>query len=113
MIKYRKNENNGDTSVINILDKDDFDTNPADSKFVKEVPSFCGQNQYELVWFVRGIEHVLLDQSVENNKKITFVANFKRIKEIINVSRSKLCYVNPCCDKSSNILLFLDKYLLK
>jgi len=83
--KYWKKEMNGKTYVINILDKDDFDKEPKDRDFVKAVTLFCEQNQYELVWFVRDIEHVMLNKRVDNNKKTQEASNFKKGRRIANV----------------------------
>lgn len=98
------------TVVVYCIDKDRFDSNYEDKKFLNDVEKYCKEKGYELVYFVRDIEHVFLGAQVENNLKSKEALNFIRSYKIKNVGSKKLS--NKVSEmKTSNLLCVLDKYM--
>lgn len=65
---------------------------------------------YQLVWFYPNIEHVLVGEDVDKNKKRARVTQFTKNQDIIFINT---VYLEALTIKKgySNILSVLDKYL--
>lgn len=49
----------GETIVLYVFDKDEAALDIRDAKFNEEIKLFCEANKYELIWFVKNVEHVM------------------------------------------------------
>lgn len=101
---------NGLSQVIYFIDVDHYLNDPQDQSFLKEIESFCSQNKYNLVWFVKDIEDVYLGQTIKDNHKIKYASLFKAKKQIKDINTSMISSYTKRAN-SSNILKVLDQYL--
>lgn len=104
---------NGITEIVYVFDKDKFTSDPRDAFFNEEVTTFCTNKKYELVWFVKDIEHVLLGKQINNNDKKKSAIEFKKNNGIHNIDARCLDNANPCKDQTSNCLCILSKIIRK
>ena len=74
------------------------------------IQTFCVDNSYELVFFLKNIENVFWHKDVISREKRSYSLRFVRENQLKNIQVSDLSQRNPklFC---SNILLILDKYL--
>src|SRR5690554_4309570 len=73
------------TKVIYVFDKDMGGISYNDTLFVNKVSDYCQQNKYELVWFVKDIENVMLKRS--STSKTIEARRFKENKDIKNIEK--------------------------
>ncbi|MBQ8425652.1 MAG: hypothetical protein IJX17_06485 [Clostridia bacterium] len=101
------------TKIIYCLDTDNFKTSPEDAKLNKEIELFCISNNYELVWFCRDIEEVLINKRVSDSQKPKEAQKFQKANNNINSELiSKLKHENINI-KKSNFLNKFDKELIR
>ena len=98
--------------VILCVDTDNIDVDQSDAKKVKEIESFCKQNNYDFVWFCRNIEEVFWGVIVEDREKIIKAKMFGS-KNKIEDSFIKALQSNEIKRNKSNFLIVFDKYLLR
>jgi len=110
-VKEYKDTIGGQTVIVYLLDKDKFDSVPEDRDFIIEVDNYCTDNGFELIWFVRNIEHVLLGQKIESNKKVIIASRFKSSQSINGVDKAKLSCIVPNRNESSNFIVIMDKII--
>lgn len=106
---YKAGSKESKSEVIYCFDCDDYDTNPADLKFLKDAQQFCAQNGYKFVWFCKDIESVYLGKKVPDAKKKNEAASFKAKGGIRNVTIKNLESTTRK-DRCSNLLLVLDEF---
>lgn len=106
--RYRKGFS-GDTKVIYFIDYDDSDISSQTLKLFNEIKTFCKNNEYDFVFFVKDVEDVFWGKQVHDDEKVECAAKFKRKQLVYEVEESKLTssLLNQHC---SNILIVLDKY---
>ena len=77
-----------------------------------DINDYCNQKGYEVVWFNKTVEDVLLGEVISDNKTKISKKFFKENK-IANVSESNLnaILLTQIISKKSNALNILDKYL--
>lgn len=97
------------TRVVFIFDKDRNTVSAYDSQFIKKVSEYCSQNAFDIVWFVKDIEDVMLGHNA--SKKTKEASDFKRKNQISKVKTSKLKNPNPQIKTSSNVLCILGSIL--
>ena len=98
--------------VILCVDTDNIDVDQSDAKKVKEIESFCKQNNYDFIWFCRNIEEVFWGVSVEDREKILKAKMFGS-KNKIEDSLIKALQSYEIKRNKSNFLIVFDKYLLR
>ena len=96
------------TVIIYVFDKDQNHLDPRDLNFIKEVEEYCGDNDYEIIYFVKEIEEVL---NTRTGKKTKEANKFVRQKGIERVKTQLLSNPNPQTSGSSNILHILNSIL--
>lgn len=101
----------GHSQVVYILDKDQFDHEATDADFFLNVEAYCAKRQYDVVWFVRNVEEVMIGQSVNNKDKKAAALSFVRKQGINKVDMERLMYQQPTLPKTSNIITVFDRYL--
>lgn len=107
-VKALKNE--ALSTVVYFIDTDKFDSNPEDKKLNAQIQNFCDQNGYKLIWFCRDVEEVFLAKSVDDSKKKTEVAKFKRANNLGKATQEALSAKRMARGKS-NMLAVLDQIL--
>lgn len=112
-IKQFQKRFQGETNVFYVFDKDQHAIYAKDEVFQKDVIQYCKSHQYHLIWFVRNIEHVLLQRIIKGHDKKKEMDRFKRNHMIQMIDSTSLCNPNPCKEKTSNILYILDKQLVR
>lgn len=95
------------TKVIYVFDKDMGGITYNDTLFANKVIKYCKQNKYELVWFVKDIENVMLKRS--STSKTREARRFKENKDIKNIQKKDLTVINPTVNGTSNVLIVLNK----
>ena len=107
--KYEENYH-----VIYFFDVDNTELKCDQHKLNKEISDYCSQKNYDIVWYNKTVEDVLLgDVIVKNKTKIAnnfFITNkINSIKEEnLNIKQFDLITY-----KKSNVKYILDKYLIK
>lgn len=104
----------GKSQVIYFCDIDSSDLNFNQKQMNEEINNYCKEKEYEIIWYNRTVEEVLIGNIVENNK--TQIARNYFIKnEIQNIDINKLSVksFDLVTRKKSNVLYILDKYLVK
>lgn len=84
-----------------------------DFKLNKKIEKHCKENNYNLVWFNRNIEEVVLGRIVNEKDKVKIAENFT-ISRLEKNAMAKMNVVNPfALYKTSNLFPVLDKILPK
>lgn len=109
-IQQKIKEFDGKTSVLYCIDTDNYDSNIADKRMLKEITTYCKDNKYALAWFCKDIEEVLWHESVTKDDKVTKAAEFIRTKRIDMLKKSNL-QISDIQRYCSNILSVLEKLL--
>lgn len=116
--KYKSKENEinskikqfrGNSKVLMCVDCDDYDTNPNDRQFLKNVKDYCDAKEFDFVWFCKDIEQVYLGYKIDSNLKKKKAATFEAKQSINSIEPNKLS-VNEFRDKTSNLLCVLDRF---
>ncbi len=96
--------------IIYAIDLDYFESNYQQKELNERVIAYVNQMNYQLVWFYPNIEHVLVGEDVDKNKKRARVTQFTKNQDIIFINT---VYLEALTIKKgySNILSVLDKYL--
>lgn len=89
------------------FDCDDYDSNPDDLKFLKEVKQYCDDKGYKFVWFCKDIEQVYIGKRIDDSQKKKEAAAFKA-KKLINKVDQKRLSADCCRISTSNIMKVLD-----
>lgn len=95
------------SKILYCFDCDDYDNNPGDLKFLKEVKKYCEDRGYKFVWFCKDIEQVYIGKRVEDSQKKKEAATFKAKKMIQKVDKNRLS-VDTYKVGASNIMKVLD-----
>lgn len=95
------------SKVVYVFDKDKIGITYSDNKFFKDVTKYTLSNKYELIWFVKDIENVLLKRS--SNNKTDDAKFFKKNYKIKTVNKKDLSIIEPTINGTSNVLVILDK----
>lgn len=95
------------SKVVYCFDCDNYDSDPNDLAFLKEVKKYCEEKAYEFVWFCKDIEQVYIGKRVEDSKKKKEAATFKAKKMIQKVDKNRLS-VDIYKVGASNIMNVLD-----
>lgn len=102
----------GESKVIYCFDKDLNYVDHRDSEFVNNVKRYCHNNGYDIVWFIRTIEEVMLGSKVAQKDKAKSVLNFIRNNQVNNLNFTNIsCDNNVNAKRKSNILTVVNKYL--
>lgn len=113
-IKKLCNEYQGIHKVIYFFDVDSTSINYDQKQLNEEIVEYCNQNSYEIIWFKKTIEHVLINEVITRNKTKIAEDFYKKNKIIqINFKDLKCKNYNELKEKQSNVLDVLDKYLIK
>lgn len=107
--QYKAGCKNNQSKVIYCFDCDEYDSKPADSKFLEDARNYCDINGYDFVWFCKDVEHVYIGEQIDNSQKKKTSARFKTEKLIQNIDAKKLCAIKYQI-KTSNIMTVLNQY---
>ena len=103
-----------EVKVIYCLDKDLNNSNPQDRDFIDQVTEYSVNNDYDIIWFVRTIEEVMIGKKVSQKDKHSSAIDFIRKKKTSSLKISSLsCNNNVNSRNKSNILTVIDKYLVR
>ena len=105
--QYKAASKKNKSKVFYCFDCDEYDNRQEDGIFLEEARIFCGNNDYEFIWFCKDIEQVYIGKKVENSKKKKEAAMFKVKKQIVHINPKRLSetvYKN----NTSNIIKVLD-----
>lgn len=108
--QYDSSAKTNQSKVIFCFDCDDYDSNPDDSKFLKDAKEYCNTNGYEFIWFCKDVERVYLGKKVDDNLKKKESEKFKAKKMIGMVGKNKLVSKSYQAN-TSNIMNILDNHL--
>lgn len=97
------------TRIIYVFDKDESCINPIDQRFIKDVTEYCALKKFDLVWFAKNIETVMLGHNSSNKSKDA--SEFRKKQLISQVETKLLKNPNPQSKKGSNILCVLKSIL--
>lgn len=100
---------NGETHVIYCFDTDKYDSDPIDTKILKEEEKFCRDNGYEFVWFCHDVEEVFLGHSVPRSEKTNWARKYSANDwiEIVKLDNLKS---NVMAKGRSNLTIVLEKF---
>lgn len=98
--------------VIYCLDTDEFDISIRDNNLNNDIKNYCKMKKYDLVWFCREIEEVILGKLVSDNEKQEYAQKFIKNKKSLSINESTF-NKQPFQKKKSNFLKIFDKYLIK
>ena len=101
-----------DSIVIYVYDTDSIDSNTDDIKLTSLIEAYCNDNNYSYIWFYRDIEEVFLHQSIDNTKKVSEAKKFSNLHDLGFADEKSLSFTDKVRYKS-NILIVLDKYLIR
>jgi|SRR5690554_3965990 len=102
----------GESKVIYCFDKDLNYVDHRDNEFVNNVQRYCHTNGYDIVWFIRTIEEVMLGSKVAQKDKAKSALNFIRNNKVYNLNFENIsCDNNVNAKRKSNILTILSQYL--
>ena len=93
--------------LLFVYDTDEYSTNQNDIKINNSITEYARKNNYNVAWFCKDIENVLLNKSIDNNKKLEEAKNFIRNKDHINININKL-QASKIKQGSSNIVNILN-----
>lgn len=65
---FKFDDKNKETDVVYVIDKDKFDSDPQDEKFISDIDKYCKKEKYQLIFFTRDIEDVLLGKKITKDK---------------------------------------------
>lgn len=85
----------GETIVLYVFDKDEAALDIRDAKFNEEIKLFCEANKYELIWFVKNVEHVMHGKIIPARDKKKMIDQFKRNHRITSLIAKNLESPNP------------------
>lgn len=103
-----------EVKVIYCLDKDANSSDPQDRDFINQVTEYCMDNGYDIIWFVRTIEEVMIGKVTNQKEKHSSAIDFVRKKKAAQLNVSNLnCSDNVNAKKKSNIVTVIDKYLVR
>ena len=108
--QYAHSNKKNQSKVIYCFDCDEYDVNPIDANFLKEVKQYCDTKNADFVWFCKDIEQVYLGRKVTDKQKKKEAEVFKKQKIISKLNASKLLAKSYIAN-TSNIMCVLDKYL--
>lgn len=107
---FECNSKNSKSAVLYCFDLDGYLYDAQDRRFIEKVRLFCEENSYDFVWFCKDIEEVYLGTQIDSNYKAKESVKFGMKHKISSINVKNLeCEIFK--NKSSNILLILDKYL--
>lgn len=100
--------------VCYVCDKDRFDFEVKDKRYIEELETYCNSNEYyELIWMNRDVEDVFLGETIHKSEKVKKASQFARSNAIESVPMKLLSIDKPSQRHTSNILCVLDKYLVR
>ena len=111
-IAYYQNQYASENHVIYFCDYDKPELNFDQRMLNNDIIQFCNNNNYDLVWFNRTIEDVLIGKIITDNKT-KIALNFYKDDKIYNVDENKLYSKDLPLSHKSNVLTILDVYLPK
>lgn len=110
-VVQRINKYDGESKVVFFFDVDESNININQQKINDDIIKFCKKRNYEIVWFNRTVEEVLIGNIVTSNKTEIAKTYFKK-KTINDVCELSLnINTNNVPIKCSNVLTVLDEYL--
>lgn len=104
----------GQNKVIYFFDIDNTNLKYDQTKLNNEIIKYCKEKDYEVVWYNKTVEHVLIGDLITKDK--TKIANNFFITNQINKIDEKSLSINKfeqITYKKSNVKYILDKYLIK
>ena len=108
--QYSAMSNANHSKVLYCFDCDDYDSRPADLKFLDKAQRYCKERNADFVWFCKDIEQVYTGNSVDKGRKKNEAVSFKVKKKIGELRAEKLTHVEYR-NGVSNIMTVLDQYL--
>ena len=93
-IKEYKRLLKNNVEIVHCLDKDDFHVKKEAENFGAECQKYCENNGYELIWFVKNIEHVLHNKIVSKTNKRRALKSFTSKNKFNEINYSKLLVEN-------------------
>lgn len=113
-IKNYINQYDGQHKVIYFFDIDSTDLKYDQKELNNKIREYCKSQEYEVVWFNKTVEDVLLGDVI-TKEKTKIATDFFLNNKIINVDKNKLNIIKfeVITNKKSNVLFILDKYLIK
>ena len=100
------------TVVILCIDTDSTKQNFEPGSFFYNVREYCQKYNYELVWYCKNVENVFLGKEANEVHKVEAAKEFARTERIYEIKESNLSQTIIKYGYS-NILLILDKYLIR
>ena len=112
-IKSIKNiiKNAESAHIIYCIDTDEISSDPDTIKLNEKIKEFCEQNSFQLCWFCRDIEEVMMHKQVHDNEKAKTARTFKTNDKLNKATKDTLSAKDPMHKYCSNILLILDEFL--
>lgn len=113
-IKKLTNQYIGSSKVIYFFDVDSTDLKFDQKKLNSDIIEYCKTKNYEVVWYNKTVEDVLIGEVVTKDKTKTANIFFNTNKintineEFLNINKFELI-----TNKKSNVKYILDKYLIK
>lgn len=107
--KYASASKNNQSKVIYCFDCDEYNSNPNDSKFLKDAKKYCEDKGYDFIWFCKDVEQVYIGKKVDDCQKKKEAATFKAKKLIEKVDPDSLSEKRYRINMS-NIMNILDQY---
>lgn len=102
----------GDNKTIYFCDIDSEDLEFNQQQLNKEIIEYCNSNGFEIVWFNKTIEDVLIGNTIAKNKsKIAEDYYIKNKIKDVNINNLNIETFNKITQHKSNVLSVLDKYL--
>lgn len=108
---YLVENSDGENNVIYCFDTDKINVEYTDKDNFKKKKEYCKSKGYKLIWFNHTIEKVLLNKTVESNKKKQ--ESIKYLNRGIIVDENRLKATNEEHSDKSNIYGILDTLLPK
>ena len=97
--------------VDEVLEKVNSDEQKIKIKVNPDDVEFAKNNGYDIIWFYEDIDQVYLRNSVVQSEKTKKAKQFVSHNRIDDVSAIDLSQIVISRNKSSNILVVIDKYL--
>ena len=113
-INHLVSQYDGRCEVIYFIDVDNTDLKFDQQQLNRDIINYCEKKNYEIVWYNRTVEDVLLGEIVKKNKTEMAYKFFDENKintideELLSINKFDLITIGK-----SNVKYVLDKYLIK
>lgn len=113
-ISHLVNQYSGRSQVIYFFDIDNTELKFDQQQLNREIIEYCNTKKYEIVWYNKTVEDVLIGNVIEKDKtKTAFDFFYKDKIKTINEDNLSINSYEFIPLKKSNVKHILDKYLVK